>query len=452
VTLAALVMTGFLLFPYLRRLGGGEAACLLAVAAFGLSPPVRECLDNYFLAEPLTIFLVAAFLLAVEAGCSVAVLSFLAVLGMLSKEIMLPLLPVVWLARRDRKGDRQALLEAALVAAPVILLTIALRLWWTPYVKTQLPQLNADYFLELLDYVRQTWRVWLKTAMVGGLMPLAVVGAFTGAARPFLRRYGYVLALSLLLPFLNPSLLPFALPYLAKDYSRYLIYAMPCILPLCLFAIARVWPHLESPPGPKPSSRFTSILAVCGVTTLLLSPFVVTDRYRRAEPRERHGYFIRIFVRQSLQTARLLEGGQAIEWDLRTDVPPEGTSFPPPPRAIRWFLGEGWDASRDAYGEEVQMAGDEAGFLLPSFSAQDVEIILSLHSPNNTLSHVYVNGVYAGRALVGPELTDYTFRAPSMALFRGDNLVTLAKERGQSAALHLRRIRLRPLRGSSGSP
>lgn len=280
-------------------------------------------------------------------------------------------------------------------------------------------------------------------------MPLAVLGAFRKAARPFLRRYGYVLALSLLIPFLNPSRLPFSLNYLARDYSRYLLYAMPCILPLCLFAIDRFWPHLESPPGPKPSSRFTDILAVCGITLLLLSPFAMTDRYRRAEPRERHGYYVRILVRQSLQTARLLEGGQAVVWDLGVDVPPEGTPYPPPPRAIRWFLREGWSGSLDSYGEDVHMVGDEAGFLLPSFFAQDVEIKLSLHSPSNTLVHVYVNGVHAGRALVDRQLGDYTFRAPSTALFRGDNLVTLLRGEGQSAALSLRRITLQPVRGSS---
>jgi hypothetical protein len=448
VAMAALVTAGFLLFSFLRRLGGGEAACLLAVAAFGLSPPVRECLDNYFLAEPMTLLLVVAFLLSVEAGASVAVLSLIAVLGTVSKEIMLPLIPVIWLARRDRKGDRRALVETALVSVPVILIAVTFRLWWTPYVKIPLPRINPDYFLELFDHIRETWQVWLESAIVGGLMPLAVLGAFRRVARSFLRRYGFVLALSLLVPFLNPSRLPFSLHFLVRDYSRYLLYAMPCILPLCLFAIDRIWPHLESQPEPKPSSRLTNILAVCAIAILLLSPFAMTDRYRRAEPRERYGYYVHILVDQSLQTAGLLERGQSVEWVLRVDAPPEGSPYPPPPRAIRWFLREGWRDSLNSYGKDVHMMGGEAGFLLPSFLPQDVEIELSLHSSSDMLVHVYVNGVHTGQAMVERQPSDYTFRAPATALFRGDNIVTLRKTKGHAAALSLRRIKLRP----TGSP
>lgn len=92
------------------------------------------------------------------------------------------------------------------------------------------------------------------------------------------------------------------------------------------------------------------------------------------------------------------------------------------------------------------MAGDEASFVLPSFGTGAVAIILSMDSPADTTIQVRVNGVGAGRTLVGRERGDFTFRVPSQALFRGDNLVTLSQGRGPAAAVRLHRITIRPFR------
>jgi hypothetical protein len=444
LTIASLVTAGVLIFLFLRRLGNGEAASLLAVIAFGFSPPVRTSLDNYFLGEPLTTVLIAAFLLAIEAGSGLAVLSLIAVAGTLSKEIMLALLPVIWLARRGQKGDRRALLETGIVAVPAILVLLTFRFWWTPYVTMPPLSLDIAYFRDLLEFGRNSWVGWLKTVSLGGLTVLAVLGALRKTARPFLRRYGYVLAAITLLPLINPY--PYALPFLATEYNRYLLLALPCLLPLCLLAVDRFWRHRGSRVAPSGPNRVVELLAVSGVLLLLASPFVLADPYRRADPGLRRGRFVRAFLTHSLGTARRLEEGKRVVWDMATTRPAAKRDPDRRPLIVRWFLRDGWGVSRASYSKDVVMSEEEAGFLLPCFVPQDTRVALSMHAPQDTVLDVYVNGLPVGKAKPRPARQDYTFRIPAEALFRGDNLVTVAsKGRGGLDPPRLRRITLRPL-------
>ena len=116
----ALVLASLLLFLFLRRLGHGQGVSLVAAAVFALSGPVAVGLENPYLCEPLTVLLEIAFLLAVESGAGLGVLALLAVLAVLSKEILLVLLPLVFLARWPHKGIPRALGAAALVALPAL--------------------------------------------------------------------------------------------------------------------------------------------------------------------------------------------------------------------------------------------------------------------------------------------------------------------------------------------
>ncbi len=442
LTVASLVTGGVLIFLFLRRLGNGEVASLLAVIAFGLSPPVRTSLDNYFLSEPVITVLIAAFLLAIEAGSGVAVLSLIAVAGTLSKEIMLALLPVIWLARRGQKGDGRALLETGIVAVPAILMLLILHFWWTPYVTMPPLSLSIAYFRDLLEFARNSWVDWLETVSLGGLAVLAVLGALRKTARPFLRRYGYVLAATTLLPLINPY--PYALPFLATEYNRYLLLALPCLLPLCLLAVDRFWRHRQAAEAPSGSSRVGELVAVLGVLVLLASPFVLADPYRRADPGLRRGRFVRAFLTQSLGTARHLEEGRRVVWDMATTRPAAKRNPDRRPLIVRWFLRDGWGASRASYSSEVVMSGEEAGFLLPCFVPQDTRVALSMDAPPGTVFEVRVNGLPVGKARLRPARQDYTFRIPAKALFRGDNLVTLAKkDGGELDPPRLRRITLR---------
>src|SRR5262249_18389781 len=113
VTLGSFALAGALLFLYLRRLGHGEGPALLAAAAFAVSGPVHEALAARFLVEPLAFALELALLLALEAGAGAGVLVLLVLLGVLAKEFFLLLVPLVYLARCGRDGDRRALVLAA---------------------------------------------------------------------------------------------------------------------------------------------------------------------------------------------------------------------------------------------------------------------------------------------------------------------------------------------------
>jgi len=242
---AVLVLATVLLFFFLRRLGHGQGVSLLAAAAFALSGPVAVGLENPYLCEPLTVLLEVAFLLAVESGAGLGVLALLAVLAVLSKEILLVLLPLVFLARWPREGIRRALAAAALVALPALAVTALMRLWWAPHLLTPYHLPDADVLPLALDRLQ---RSWAKTGFwLGGVTPLALLGAFTPAARPFLRRYGYLVVLFLALPFVawvyDPR--PGRLPFFGVTVRRLLVYALPVLLPLALFAVTRIL----RPPG-----------------------------------------------------------------------------------------------------------------------------------------------------------------------------------------------------------
>ena len=116
-----LIAASLFLFMYLRRLGYGVPASLLGLAAFGASGAVGEVVRYQFLVEPLTVALEVAFLLALQTGAGTLSLACVGLLGTLSKEFFLLLLPLVYLVRRSRDGDGRALRQALLVSAPCLL-------------------------------------------------------------------------------------------------------------------------------------------------------------------------------------------------------------------------------------------------------------------------------------------------------------------------------------------
>src|SRR5262249_20675464 len=144
-----------------------------------LSGPVAEALRLRMLAEPLTLALETAFLLMLLGEARVGALALVAVLGALSQEVFLLLLPLVFLLRAPRKGRAAALTHTLMVAAPALLATLLLRAWWTPQLATPLPALALGPARAV-----ESWREWGPALLLGGLAPLAVAGAFRAAARP----------------------------------------------------------------------------------------------------------------------------------------------------------------------------------------------------------------------------------------------------------------------------
>src|SRR6185436_5351031 len=121
-----------------------------------LTGPVAEALSLRMLAEPLTLALETAFLLFLFAGAGAGPLALVAVLGALSKEFFLFLLPLVFIVRAPRAGRAAALRLALAVAVPAVAATLLLRWWWTPHLAAPAAPALSLGLARLLG----SWREW----------------------------------------------------------------------------------------------------------------------------------------------------------------------------------------------------------------------------------------------------------------------------------------------------
>lgn len=449
MTLAGFAVAGVLLFLFLRRLGHGEWPSLLAVALFGLSTPVAEAVKYPFLSEPVTVALEIAFLLALEAGAGLPILALLAVCGALCKDVFLALLPLVFLAARERTGSgRRALGAAAAVAGPALLLSLSLRSWWTPHLATEVPSLSLGVVLAGLKLVLGSWRAWWEDALLWGLTPVAALGALRPQARPFLRRYGYLVLLLAALPFVASVYAgdASAVWFFSRDVPRLLLYVLPLLLPLGLMALDRIWPSQGPPPPPWPAGRGL-VFATVATAAIVVLPLVAVDRYRRVDLHgSRDGPLVLALCRETLRFAGRLERGDPASFELarRTFVP--GESHPSEMSRMRWFLREGWgDRAHYGTGDAVMRAA-EASILIPCLRPRDLDVVLVLEAPGGTRLRAFVNGRPLGSVAVGSERAESTVRVPAAFLFRGDNLLTLAAPAGEEPRARLAALTLRPVR------
>lgn len=446
VTLVALVAAGALLFLFLRRLGHGEGPSLIAVAAFGLCGPVAESIRAPFLGEPVAVALEIAFLLAIECGAATSVLCLIAVLLAFSKEVFVLFVPLVYLARRPAAGRWPAFRAALLVAVPPLVVSQTLRIWWTPHLSTPHPALTLALAGDALRELGATWDGTWPGLLLGGLTPLAIVGALRATARPFLVRYGYLLAATVVLSFvawLNiPSEHPH--PYFEDNVVRLLVYAVPLVLPLALLAVDRVWPHFQAPPAATAPRAVWGWLAAAAVAACVAFPFAALDRYRRLPLHaHRDGPFIATLCRESLKAARRVDNEWFMSWDLAERVFIPDRTDPRDLQRMRWFLQEGWGADPQYRRGASRMDGREATLLLPSFSARDQELVLTLSGVRAEPLDVLVNGTRIGRVQVDPSATDHTLHIPGALLFRGDNVLALQRPDASRPGPRLHRWQIR---------
>jgi len=438
-----LVLASALLYVFLRRLGHGEGPALLATAAFALSPAVAEVVRYPFLVEPLTVALQIAFLLALASGWGVPTLALVALLGALSKELSLMLVPLVFFVRLPMQGWRRAALATVGVAAPAAAATLILRLYWVPHIEGPTMNLGLSTLQLVAARLLESWRETLSGLLLAGLTPIAAVGAFTPAARPFLRRYGYLLAVTLALPLVAWINIggPRPMAFFGPNTLRLLLFALPGLLALALFALHRVWPHHTAPPPPGPPSHWregaAAVLVLAGLGGLLFG----FDRYRRVDLRGfRDGPLVLALSRESLRTARRLANGNPVTWDPQTSRYAWGLDNPREMDRMRWFLRDGW-GERPHYGVgEMTTVAPRASFLLPLLAPQPVSVTLSLRAPAEGSLALFANGRPAGHVAVGRDARETTFALPPAALFRGDNVVSFEAVPGTT----ILRITLRP--------
>jgi hypothetical protein len=435
-----LAAAGPLLFLFLRRLGFAEGPSLAALALFLLTEPFAVLFEEPLLTDSLSVPLVLALLLSVESAAGPAVLALLLVLGIHTKELFVWFLPLVYLAARER--DRSSALRVfAAAALPALAAVLSLRLWWTPGLEAARVPFDRALPGHLASSVAHGFTAYPGAILLWGATPLALLGALRREARPFLARYGYLAAATLAAPFVAFLNAPRAVaaPYVVP---RHFVYAEPFLLPLALSALARVWPtraEAPPPPGQRPRGRQAAAFAT-GV--LLVAPFVLLDRYRRAPfPEPLVGAHVLTTCRETLRTARTLALGREEVWDLEAAGWVWGRSDAGSMPRMRWFLREGWGRLAWSRTGEVRMEETAAALLLPTYGGSDLELEVELTAPVPMVVGVAVNGRRLERVVAMPAVSRRPIHVPADVLFRGDNVVTLHAPR-PGARLH--RVAIRP--------
>ena len=426
-TLACLLVGGPLIFLLLRRLGGASGPALLAVTAYSLSQPVGEALRYTFLSDPLCLVLWLVLLLALESGAGALTLAAIFGLGTLTKELFLLLVPGVWLAARDRVGDRRALARTAAAALAVGAVNLGLGRW-VPHIASGAALPDPETFWLAVYRILEGVEGWWAAALLYGLTPLAVVGALRPAARPFLWRHAYFIVLTLGLPFAAAVYTDSRLvPFFPSDVPRLLLFALPLLLALALFALGQVSP--EPGAGRVRSWRYRAepVAAAAALAFALALPWAALDPYRRLDLRgPRDGRLLLAFCRQSLAFAERLERGRLVDYE------PESRRFEPQrsePRLLermRWFLRDGWGPMPHYGMGAVVMQAGQASIVLPCLRPADLDLTLELSAPAPTPVSLRVNGRGWTAAQVDAERTPVRGRLPAALLFRGDNLLQLS--------------------------
>lgn len=443
LSFVAIVAAGGLLFLFLRRRGPGEWAAILGALLFGLSPPLARVVETPFFLEPAGLVLFLLLLLAIESGEGWGTLALLAALFTLAKDgvIVLTLVPALLVARWSNR--REALLGALALALPGALLTPALRWWWTPHIPVIAPPWNFDLVRAAWATLRQVWPVTALAALIGGLVPLAALGALRPQGRAHLRRYGMSLALLMAMAFLAwlkvPSREP--VPLFGDNFERLLIYSVPLLLPLALAALDRLWPSLGPPAAPR--APRPQILPATAALAVIVLPFVLVDRYRRVDLQgSRDGPLVLAVCRETWRMATRLAVGDEVVFDPQSPRFTWSDSEPGSVSRLRWFLREGW-GDRAHYGTgEVVMHAPAATVLLPVLVPADLEVRLHMMSPSPVTLALSVNGHAVGSWRASSEEAEQAFRVPARYLVRGDNLMTVTSADGNTGA-RLREIRYR---------
>ncbi len=423
----ALTATGV----WLRRLGFRWFAVLAAVAVVGFSVPVRQALREPFLSDPLAVALQMLFVLALAADAPVAVLAALAVAAVLAKEVLV-LLPLLVVMARARNGWRDALRDGALVTWPIVLVRILLDASWTPYVKPDPSDgLTMAAAADAFGRVWAAFPAWGPEMTLRGLLPVALAGAIAVRARPYLRSHGVLIAPLLALPLVAAVWGggTRVVPFFADDVPRLLLFVVPLLLPLALFAIDRLYPVAGVAASAPRWPRALAACGACATVLLALSPLAL-DRYRRLDLRgPRDGPYVLAFCRETVRTMNRLQRGQSVRFDLARQEFVWGESDPGALSRMRWFLRDGWSANPQYSRGEARTTGRDR-LVLPAPGGRALRVTFALDLPVPARVRVGIAGrtVYQGSLEAGAN--GLGVDVPADVLVRGDNLLELTTPPG----------------------
>lgn len=424
LTPLALFAAGLGVFACARRSGARDLPAAVAAGTLLASPPVAQILRYVLLTEPTTLALETLFLYGLAAGVSWPVVALVGVLGTASKEFFVLLLPAFFLARR-RAGIARALAETAGVLAPAVLLTLVLRVYWTPDLA------GPGGGLPAVGLVGERLRLWALTqSSAAALLAIAALAAVAGAlagrgAHVCRAAFGFVAAVAFAAPFLNPA------DFSAPDLPRLHVYALPPLLLLALRALGRRGPGTTEPAPAVALPRGVGFGAGTAAVLLAMAPFVLLDRYRRLDLRaDGDADRVLAFLRATLSAGARLGAGETVE---QTAVRPPSDDAPG--TRLRWFAREGWQPAEAG----AVATGPLAVVIVPARPARALEVLLAIGPPLPEL-----RASMNGRPLAS-EWTSEGLRlpVPAGALVRGDNALVLTRPPG-GPPLELRRLRLVP--------
>jgi hypothetical protein len=439
LTHAALTAAGVILFLLLRRRGLPLWASLATVALFAVSEPVGLVVAHGFRTEPVDLLLVLLLLHALEVGAGPGVLALVLTLATLSSDLPLLLLPAV-VVQRGGRGWRRVTIDTLVAALPAVAAALLLRGFWSPTAPAALGA--AALTPEAAGHLRSgVWEA-LGPVTLGAIVPLAALGAARREGRRLLRREGYLLLATTALPF-------FPLPEVARHSTLadagapMLLVALALWLPLAAIGLARPTREPATPPasGLPVYAEVAAFLAAVATLGALGSGL---DGYRRADlGGRRDGPLALALTRESLRTARRLGRGESVRLDASQRYA-WGLSDPGRLGRMRWYLWSGWgDLAHYGIGEIV-MREAQARLLLPCLRPVDLEARFVLESSVEVQLAVFLNGGRVGNAAAGPGGRRSVVALAQAALFRGDNVLTLAAKRAAPDPVKLRELTYRP--------
>jgi hypothetical protein len=421
-----------LLALWVHALGFRPAAAFAAAVVLLLGEPVAAAFRHPFLAEPLALATLLALLLALERGAAWGVVALAAATGALAKETIFFVLPVAVHAGWNRGGARGALRCLAAAGGPMLAVTALLRGWWAPHLGSGSgPDLGVDGLALAAVSIADHVDLWWRSALLGGVLPLALLGALRGGARALLARYGLSLAALLVLPFLAavyPGEAGYA-GFFSGDVPRLLLYPLALMLPLALLAVDAALPRLRlrREPAPAVGSRPSlAVVAWLAAVAVVVALFLGLDRYRRADlsgPRD--GPWVLGFTRETLRAAGRLERGLAIELDPTLQRFAWGHSDAAGLSRLRWPLRDGWGPLAHYGIHDVRLRSASAALVVPVLTPADLRLTLRLAAVRPARLRVHLNGALLGEASATEAGAESALTLPVGCLFRGDNELRL---------------------------
>jgi hypothetical protein len=435
VAQASLVIASGLLFLYLRIQGATLRAALLAVTAVMLTPSVDAVFANPFLVEPFALSLLLFALLAIEGNADSWVIAVSLALLSLSKEIWILLLPLVFL-KQVVDGLGQAALRTLRVAVPALWVQTLMRLIWSRHGGVD--RVGGDALGALVS-IASNLAVFAPLYLLGGLTLLSLAALYGQEARAYLRRHALTLLPLLGLPLFAAAYTGegAATSFFADDVRRLLIYVLPFAAALAV----RLDPA-HGPPILVSSSPRLRWGAGILVVALAIAPLAL-DRYSRADlGTSRDGPYVLGFVRETLRTARKLGRGDTVVFDPAERRFAWGVSPPGDLMKLRFFLRDGFGPLAHYGIDDIRMRAPLATLIVPLIEPRRTVIKAAMDARESAWVTFRAGGSKVGEALVGPQAVEVTLAIDAPRLFRGDNPIELACDKGTTAMPRILRLEL----------